>query len=98
MLSEKELLEKAEIYIKEIENESKIPLVLGYDITIKKDYGSIFFYTSKQFLETGDFKYAVAGNAPFLIEKKTGNIIEFGTSEPYEYYMSEYEAGRWPIK
>lgn len=98
MLSEKQMLDKAEIYVKEIENESKISLILGYDIIIKKAYGNIFFYTSKKFLETGDFKHAIAGNAPFLVEKRTGKIIEFGTNESHEYYIIEYEAGRWPIR
>ena len=98
MLTEKQILEIAEKHVKEIEKESRIDLLIGYEETIKKPYGHIFFYTSKKFVKTGDFKYAIAGNTPFLVEKNSGKIISFGSSESDEYYINEYEAGRWPVK
>jgi hypothetical protein len=96
MLTENELTTIAENYVKEIEKRTEISLIIGYEITIKKPYGNIYFYTSKKYIETGDDKYAVAGNAPFLVENKTGKIIVFGTAETQDYYIEEYEAGRWP--
>lgn len=42
------------------------------------------------------YKHAIAGNAPFLVEKETGNITVFGTAHMEDYYVKEYEAGRWP--
>ncbi len=98
MLTEKQMTEIAKKHVKEIEKISNIKVAIGYEVTIKKPYGNIFFYTSKKFAETGDTKYAIAGNAPFLVENKTGNIVRFGTSESDDYYIEEYEAGRWPIK
>ena len=98
MLTEKQMLVIAEKRIKEIEKRVKIELSIGYDEIIKKPYGNIFFYTSKKFAETGDFIYAVAGNAPFLVENKSGTIISFGTSKADEFYIEEYESGRWPLK
>ena len=97
MLTESEILEIANSYILSIEKESKIETVIIHTETIKKPYGNIFFYTSKKYYETGDDKYAVAGNAPFLVENKSGNIIVFGTVYMEEYYIKEYEAGRWPL-
>jgi hypothetical protein len=31
-----------------------------------------------------------------LVENKTGKIIVFGTNRSIEYYIQEYESGRWP--
>ncbi|GGB80289.1 hypothetical protein GCM10007424_20500 [Flavobacterium suaedae] len=96
MLTEQEILNIANSEIKRIENDSKIETVLINELIIKKPYGNIFFYTSKKYYETRNEKYAVAGNAPFLVEKETGNIVVFGTAHTEDYYIEEYEAGRWP--
>ncbi|MEC4004910.1 YrhB domain-containing protein [Flavobacterium sp. SUN052] len=95
---QKQIIKIAEKHIKELEIQAKVELIIGYEETIIKPYGSIFFYTSKKFAKTEDFKYAIAGNAPFLVENESGKIISFGTSESDEYYIEEYEAGRWPVK
>jgi len=97
MLTEMEILEIANKYIELVEKESKMETIILYEETIKKPYGNIYFYTSKKLYETGDDRYAVAGNAPFLVEKETGNIIVFGTARTEDYYIKEYEAGRWPL-
>jgi len=68
-------------------------LVLLDEHTIEKPYGWIFFYNSKGWLETGDTKYAIAGNAPFLVERDTGELRVFGTARPTEWYMEQYERG-----
>jgi len=96
MLTDKEMLKIAEEYVKDIEKQTKIKLLIGHEVTIKKLYGHVFFYTSKKLIETGNDKYAVAGNAPFLVESKSGKVIVFGTSMPEDYYIKEYEEGRWP--
>ena len=66
-------------------------LVLLDDPTIEKPYGWIFFYSSKGWLETGDIKYAIAGNAPFLVKRDTGEIRVFGTARPIEWHVEQYE-------
>lgn len=45
------------------------------DATIEKSWGWVFFYTSRKWHETGEFKYAVAGNAPILVEREGGRIL-----------------------
>ncbi len=97
MLSKEKVLERAELFLKEIGKESQIELSIVYESIIRKEYGDIFFYTKKKYYETKDEKYnTIAGNAPFLIEYKSGRIVEFGTSQPITYYIQEYEEGRWP--
>ncbi|WP_165590516.1 hypothetical protein [Chryseobacterium aquaticum] len=36
------------------------------------------------------------GNTPFLVENKVGKIVVFGSSRGLDYYIEEYEGGRWP--
>jgi len=99
MLNKEKIIEIAESFLKEIEKESQIELSLVYEATLSKKYGAIFFYTKKKYYETKDEKYnTLAGNAPFLVEKENGTIVEFGTALSINNYIEEYEAGRWPIK
>ena len=65
-----------------------------YEEIIKKEYGNIYSYTSKRYHDSNyDINYAVAGNAPFLIERKTGKIVLFGTALPFDDYVKMYEEG-----
>jgi len=91
MLTDKEMWGIAEKYLKEIEKEADIPLIYLKEWITKKKYGNIYRYTSKKYYETKNENYAVAGNGPFLIEKKTGEIITFGTAFSDEYYIKLYE-------
>ena len=95
MLTEKEMNKIAEKYISDMFKSSTKEVVLLQEHTIEKSYGSIYFYNSKKYIEDDDFNFALVGNAPFLIEKKTGKIVIFGTSHDIEYYIEEYESGRW---
>lgn len=51
----------------------------------------MFFYTSRLWKETGEFKYAIAGNAPLLVERETGKILVLGTAMAAEKYLEAYE-------
>lgn len=59
--------------------------------TIDKPWGWIFFYTSRKWIETNDDLYALAGNAPILVEKATGKLFETGTAYSIEHYIAQYE-------
>lgn len=95
MLTQNEMDIIAEKYLFDLEPKTRIPVIILHAYTTKKDYGNIYFFDSKMRVETGDDRYAIAGNAPFLVEKATGKIIVFGTARSEEYYIQEYEAGRW---
>ena len=66
-------------------------LVIVDEYTIEKEYGYIFFYDSSKHIETGDVEYALAGNAPILIDKLTGCLYVTGTAYPIEHYLENYE-------
>ena len=67
-------------------------LMLLLEHTIEKPFGWVFFYTSRLYYETGDFAYALAGNAPFIINRHSGEVFTTGTARPVEEYVAEYEA------
>lgn len=59
--------------------------------TIETEWGFVFFYQSKQYVETGDFSAALAGDAPLVVLKETGDIYAMGTAEPVDDYLKELE-------
>ena len=60
--------------------------------TIEKRWGWVFFYDSRKHQETGDFKYAIAGNAPIIVNRFDGSLHVTGKASPTEDYIVEYEA------
>jgi hypothetical protein len=68
--------------------------VIISDLTIEKDYGWIFFYNSRRYLETQDVRYALFGNAPIIVEKENGSLHFTGTAEEIDYYIKRYERQR----
>lgn len=66
-------------------------LVLVDEATLERPWGWVFFYTSRKWAETGDLQYALAGNAPILVERTTGRLLTLGTARPVEDYIAAYE-------
>jgi Immunity protein 35 len=62
--------------------------------TLERPCGWIFFCTSRRFLETGDYRDALAGNAPFIVDRDDGSVHTTGTGRPIEHYVAEYEQRR----
>lgn len=60
--------------------------------TIEKSWGWVFFYQSKTYVETGDFREMLGGNAPIIVNRITGVLTQTGTAYDIEHYISEYEA------
>ncbi|WP_127960513.1 YrhB domain-containing protein [Serratia microhaemolytica] len=85
MISFTEAVEKATDYIKNMDT----PVV----ITLQGRFaeGWFFCFQSREYLETGEFSAQLAGNAPFIIDKDTGEIHELGTAYPIEKYLQDYE-------
>ncbi|EDX9484811.1 hypothetical protein GQP67_002063 [Salmonella enterica] len=52
------------------------------------------FFESREYLETGDNASSLAGNAPFIIDKDSGEIVETGTAWPLEKYLKDYEESK----
>ena len=59
--------------------------------TLEREWGWVFFYDSADHIRTGDEKYAIAGNAPLIVNKISGELIVTGTAWPIEKYIEDYE-------
>lgn len=96
MLTEIEIISTAKDYIKKLSQKWETELTIAEERSIQKEYGIIFYFNSRKFIEDKIEKAKLIGCSPFLVESKTGQIIVFGTNRSIDYYIKEYEAGRWP--
>jgi hypothetical protein len=63
--------------------------ILGEN-TIETDFGWVFFWNSKKYVETNEVRYALAGNAPLIVDRRDGSIHETSTAEPIEEMIERY--------
>ena len=62
------------------------------EATEEYDFGWVFYYQSKAYLDTGDNNEFLCGNAPCIVDRERGEIIETGTAFPIEDYIKAYRA------
>jgi hypothetical protein len=60
------------------------------------DYGWIFSYQSKKFMETKDGLYALMGNQPLLVDKHTSTVVHVSTRHSFDQSVANYLAGGDP--
>jgi len=66
-------------------------LVIIETETIERSWGWVFFYTSRLWREAGEVQYALAGNAPLIVERQSKRVLPTGTALPVERYIANYE-------
>jgi len=71
--------------------EGDVAIVLDEE-TLEKPWGWVFFYDSRRFAETGDLLSCLGGNAPLIVERTSGRLLETGTAQDIGFYLSNYEA------
>jgi hypothetical protein len=59
--------------------------------TIEKEWGWVFFYQSKKYMETKNFQHLLAGNAPYIVNRMSGDVLSTGTAYPIDHYIEEYK-------
>lgn len=91
MLTDKEMLTTAEKFLKKIGN--GIEILIEHDETIKKPYGNVYRYNSKEYIQTGNFNKSLVGNGPILVEKEKGRVVNLGTANNLEDELKAYENG-----
>ena len=69
------------------------PLHLTINDVSEYDFGWVFCYNTKEFLETGDLSFALGGNAPIIADRKDGQLYVTGTANPLEFYLEQYRSG-----
>jgi hypothetical protein len=73
----------------ETENDA---LVIREDYIVHKEYGWIFSYESKKYLETGEIRYRRVGNFPLLIFKDSGKIYSVDSVKHLEKIVQEHQS------
>jgi hypothetical protein len=93
MLSDVECRALAEQYLLRLAEQWEMELVL-MPSPFETAATFAFFYNAADFVATGNYIYALGGNAPLMVSKLTGEIKEAGTALPTEHYVREFEAMR----
>ena len=60
------------------------------DQTIEKDYGWIFFFQSREYLDTRNFRFSLLGNGPLIVEQD-GSVHILTTAQPAEESIAKFE-------
>ncbi len=50
----------------------------------------VFFYQTKEYVESGDVMKMLGGNAPIIVSNTDGSIYVTGTAHPIQKYIEEY--------
>ena len=69
----------------------KPEMIILDEYTVEKEYGWIFYWTSRAYHETGDFQYAIAGNGPILISRADGALYQCASAPPLEESIQAQE-------
>ena len=92
MITKKKAIQIAEEYVQK--QSTQYNLVLLHEHTLDFEAGWVFFYQTKEYVETGDFTKMIAENAPIIIDNKDGTLHITGTTSPVEKYMRDYVKNR----
>jgi len=87
-------VETVQQYLTEQASDLQMDLEILTVNSLKADLGWVFFYSSKEFVETRNPLEGMAGNAPLVYEKKSGELHVTGTSEPIESYIEKFVEDR----
>jgi len=79
-------------HLDKLEREAAVQLEIVEAETIERPFGWVFFYNSKDYLAKRNFEDMLAGNAPIIVNRETGQLHITGTAQPIEHYITEYEA------
>ena len=63
------------------------------------EHGScfVFYYQSKQYIQSGKFSDMYVGQGPVIVCKETGGVFETGSAFPTEHYVFAFEACGDPL-
>jgi len=86
----------AEQHLSKMQTSPPTELAILSEHTIETDFGWVFFWNSRKYMETDEFQYALAGNAPLIVDRRDGSIHETSTAEPIEKIIEHYRRTHAP--
>jgi hypothetical protein len=72
----------------------KDEIIIRDEYTIEKEYGWIFRYNTKTYIETGDYGKSLIGGGPLIVEKSDGSLEMLGSAYSPEDQIRWYEERR----
>jgi hypothetical protein len=75
-------------------NDRLIDLCILEDHTIETDFGWVFFWQSRSFVDSGNFFHALVGNGPLIVDQRDGTLHHTGTAQPVDCYIRQYRQRR----
>ncbi|HEX6426354.1 MAG TPA: YrhB domain-containing protein [Niastella sp.] len=90
MITKDQAINIASTYVREIPVISKHTLLLQLEKTIEFELGWVFYYQTKAYIENGNYLDAAVGNAPIIIDKRTGKVHVTGTAYSVKKYIEDY--------
>ncbi len=77
-------------YLAKLQAGRSYELAVMEDRTREESFGWVFFYNTKRFVETGDVQWALGGNAPLIVDRRSRELHVTGTAHPIEHYIDEF--------
>jgi hypothetical protein len=71
-------------YVQRLAANNGVDLALAESATLERDFGWVFFYRAAREDEL------LAGNAPFIVDRRDGSVHVTGTARPVEEYLDAY--------
>lgn len=71
--------------------------VLNDVATTEHNFGWVFYYATKKYLETKDPRDSIPGTAPIIV-KKDGSVVRLSSSSDPQQQIAQYERGYEVIK
>ncbi|KUY80796.1 MULTISPECIES: YrhB domain-containing protein [Burkholderia] len=59
--------------------------------TIEKQYGWVFVFNSKKYLETGNIIFSLGGNGPIIVERENGRLHQLGSASSLQDSVRQFE-------
>jgi len=87
----------AQQHLSKMQVSPPVELAILDEHTIETDFGWIFFWNSKSYLQTDEFQYALAGNAPLIVDRRDGSIHETSTAQSIEEIIERYRRTHPPM-
>jgi Immunity protein 35 len=60
---------------------------------VEHDFGWVFFFSTKEFMETCDSSSRLAGNSPLIFDKADGAVYMTSTADTLENALENYRRG-----
>jgi hypothetical protein len=77
----------------------KLSQQLVFTMIEEHDFGWVFCYNTRRFIENGDMNFALGGNGALIVDREDGGLYITGTARSLEYYLDEYRKGnRTPVE